>query len=121
MDTSDEIPLEDHRYFRARLDHLECQHPMALLTHLQQGTLTKHLRDVTGRGMQAKANLVVNQNVPVDQAEELVMNQIVADPQEQSRLDDPASRTILQWLLNRFRAAMPGLPRTYQSEKEITE
>jgi hypothetical protein len=120
MDTSDEIPLEDHRYFRARLDHLECQHPMALLTHLQQGTLTKHLRDVTGRGMQAKANLVINQNMPVDQAEELVMKQLIADSQEQSRVDDPASRTILRWLLGRYRAAMPGFPRTYQSESETT-
>ena len=121
MDTSDEIPLEDHRYFRARLNHLENQHPMALLNHLEQGTLTKHLREVTGRGMQAKANLVINQNVPEDQAEELVMNQIVADPQEQSRLDDPASRMILRWLLDRYQAAMSGLPRTYLSENETTE
>jgi hypothetical protein len=49
MDTSDEIPLEDHRYFRARLDHLESRHPAALLSHLEQGTLTEHLREVTGR------------------------------------------------------------------------
>jgi hypothetical protein len=31
--------------------------------------------------MQTKANLVFRQNLPADQADELVMNQIVADPQ----------------------------------------
>jgi hypothetical protein len=92
MDTSDEIPLEDHRYFGARLDHLESRHPAALLSHLERGTLTEHLRDVTGRAMQAKAELVFNQKLPEDQADELVMKQVVADPQEMSRLRDPASR-----------------------------
>ena len=46
MDTNDEIPLEDHRYFRARLDHLETQNPAALLNHLEDETLTHHLRSV---------------------------------------------------------------------------
>ena len=84
MDTSDEIPLEDHRYFRARLDHLEMLHPMALLAFLEAGTLTLHLREVTGRGMQAKAELTFNQNVPEDQADELVMSQVVADPRNRA-------------------------------------
>lgn len=121
METRDEIPLEDHRYFRARLDHLESLHPAALLTHLESGTLTEHLREVTGRAMQAKANLMFNQAMPEDQADELVMNQIVADPHEQSRLDDPPSQTKLRRLLNLYKAAMPRLPRTYQSESEATE
>lgn len=121
MDTSDEIPLEDHRYFSARLDHLEQLNPMELLRHLEDGTLTQHLREVTGRAMQAKANLVFNHQMPADQADELVMNQIVADPREQSRLDQPASGTKLQTLLNQYKAALPHLPRTYQSESETTE
>ncbi len=121
MDTSDEIPLEDHRYFRARLDHLESRHPAALLSHLEQGTLTEHLREVTGRAMQAKGELVFNQNLPEDQADELVMNQVVADPQELSRLEDPASRMKLRLLLDPYKAAMPYLRRTYQSESEIIE
>jgi len=100
MDTSDEIPLEDHRYFRARLDHLESRHPAALLSHLEQGTLTEHLRDVTGRAMHAKAELVFNQNLPEDQADELVMSQVVAEELESSRLEDPASRLKLRLLLD---------------------
>src|SRR5437867_2322030 len=118
MDTAYEIPLEDHRYFRARLDHLESQHPVALLNYLEKRTLTEHLRSVTERGTQARANLIINHQVPDDQADELVMNQIVADPQERSRLDDPARRTNLRLLLERYRAAMPDLPRTYQSQSE---
>ncbi|HVT90641.1 MAG TPA: hypothetical protein VHD56_17430 [Tepidisphaeraceae bacterium] len=121
MDTSDEIPLEDHRYFRARLDHLETRNPAALLNHLEQETLTKNLRNVTGRAMQTQADLVINKNMPVDQADELVMNQIVADPAEQSRLDDPASRIKLRTLLDRYKATLSDLPRTYQSESETTE
>jgi hypothetical protein len=121
MDTSDEIPLEDHRYFGARLDHLESRHPAALLSHLEQGTLTEHLRQVTGRAMQAKADLVFNQNLPEDQADELVMNQVVADPQESSRLEVPTSRLKLRLLLDQYKATLPHLPRTYQSESEIIE
>ena len=40
------------------MDHLESRHPAALLSHLEQGTLTEHLREVTGRAMQAKGELV---------------------------------------------------------------
>lgn len=121
MDTSDEIPLEDHRYFRARLDHLETQHPAALLNYLEQRTLTKHLREITGRGMQAKAELVFHQNLSEDQADELVMDQVIADPQEQSHLNDPVSRTKLRLLLDRYKASLPDLPRTYLSQSETTE
>jgi hypothetical protein len=120
-DTNDEIPLEDHRYFRARLDHLETQNPAALLNHLEKGTLTEHLREVAGRGMQTKANLVINHKVPEDQADELVMSQVVADPEEQSRLDNPISRMKLRTLLYRYEATLPDLPRTYQSGSETTE
>jgi len=49
------------------------------------------------------------------------MNQIVADPQEWTRLDSPANRAKLQTLLDQYRAALPNLPRTYQSEIETTE
>lgn len=121
MDTSDEIPVEDHRCFGARLQHLETQNPAALLNHLEKGTLTEHLREVTGRAMQGKANLVCNHNLPEDQADELIMNQFVADPEEQSRLDNPASRKKLRTLLSQYKAALPDLPRTYQSQSEITE
>jgi hypothetical protein len=121
MELTDEIPLEDHRYFRARLDHLETTHPMALLALLEAGTLTSHLREVTGRGMQAKAELVINRNLPQDQADELVMNQVVADPQEQSRLNHPTNRKKLRTLLDRYKATLPNLPRTYLSQSEITE
>jgi hypothetical protein len=120
METSDEIPLEEHRYFRARLEHLERQHPAALLNHLEQGTLTEHLRNVTGRGMQAKAKLVVNHKMPEDQADEMVMSQVVADPAEKSYLDNPASRIKLRTLLERYKATLPDLPRTYQSQSETT-
>ena len=121
MDTTDEIPLEDHRYFRASFDHLVSRHPAALLSHLEQGTLTEHLRDVTGRAMKAKANLVINENLPEDQADEMVMDQVVANPQELSRLEDAASRTKLRSLLEPYKAAMPYLRRTYQSESETSE
>lgn len=121
METNDEIPLEDHRYFRARLDHLAAHNPAALLNHLEKRTVTEHLREVTWRGMQAKANLVINHQMPEDQADELVMCQIVADPQEQSRLDNPTSRTKLRILLDRYKAALPDLPKTYQSQSETIE
>lgn len=121
MDTTDEIPLEDHRYFSARLDHLENQNPVALLDHLEQGTLTQHLREVTMRAMQTKANLVINQNLPEDQVDEMVMYQVVADPQERSRLEDSTDQLKFRLLLHQYKAAMPNLPRTYQSEGEITE
>ena len=121
MDTSDEIPLEDHRYFQARLNHLENQNPVALLYYLEQATLTQHLREMTGQAMQARASLVFDRNTPEDQADELVMNQVVADPAEWSRLNDPASRMRLRTLLDRYKAALTSLPRTYQSQSEITE
>lgn len=121
VDTSDEIPLEEHRYFRARLHHLEAQHPVALLHHLETGTLTEHLRQVAGRAMQAKAKLVMNHKMPEDRADDLVMSQVVGDPKEQSRLDYPDSRMKLKGLLDRYKAALPDLPRTYQSQSETTE
>jgi hypothetical protein len=121
MDTNDEIALEDHRFFSARLNHMEQQHPAALLHHLENGTLTMHLREVIARAMQVKANLVFHQKLPADQADELVMNQIVADPQELSQLFIPASRMKLRALLERYRKSLPDLPRTYQSQNEITE
>jgi hypothetical protein len=121
MDTTDEIPLEDHRYFGARLDHLESQNPAMLLNHLEQGTLTQHLRDMTMRAMQVKANLVFNQNIPEYQADEMVMNQVVADPEEQSQLNDPTDRLRLRLLLDPYKEAMPDLPKTYQSESETIE
>jgi hypothetical protein len=121
MNTNDEIPLEDHRFFLARLDHLEQQNPAALLHHLESGTLTMHLREVIARAMQAKADLVINQKLPVDQADELVMNQIVADPRELSQLYIPTSRMKLRTLLERYRKTLSYLPRTYLSENEITE
>ena len=100
MDTTDEIPVEDHRYFRARLEHLENRQPAILLHHLENGTLTVHLRDVTGRAMRALGNLVINHNLPANQADEMVMRQIVADPQEPlSLLNDRTSRTRLRGLL----------------------
>ncbi|HET6249667.1 MAG TPA: hypothetical protein VFE47_18405 [Tepidisphaeraceae bacterium] len=74
MTANDEIPLEDHRYFHARLEHLQSQNPAALLIHLKCRTLTGHLREVTARAMQARAELVMNQNLPVDQADEMVMH-----------------------------------------------
>jgi hypothetical protein len=116
MDTTDEIPLEDHRYFRARLDHLETQHPIALLSYLLRGTLTEHLRDLTIMALRTRAEMVIHQNIPENQADEMVLHQLVADPQEQSHLPDPASRRTLQVLLNRFKATLSSLPRTYQSE-----
>ena len=44
MDTIDEIPVEDHRYFLARLGHLEHRHPAGLLGLMEQRKLTEHLR-----------------------------------------------------------------------------
>jgi hypothetical protein len=78
MDANDEIALEDHRFFSARLDHMQQQNPAALLHHLENGTLTMNLREVIAQAVQAKANLVFHQKLPADQADELVLNQIVA-------------------------------------------
>lgn len=121
MDTTDEIPLEDHRFFVTRLDHLESRHPAALLSHLEQGTLTEHLRAVTGRAMQTKADLVFNQKLSEEQADEIVMNQVVADPQEQSEVHDKMDRLKLRLLLDPYKKSLPDLPRTYQSENETIE
>ena len=120
-DTSDEIPLEDHRYFYARLDHLESRNPATLLNLLERGMLTEHLRVVTAWAMQAKANLVINQNLPENEADELVMSQVVADPQEQTHLDNAVSRGRLRMLLGQYKAALSILPRTYLSQNETTE
>jgi hypothetical protein len=121
MDTNDEIPLEEHQYFSARLDHLETQHPAALLHHLEHGTLTTHLREVTARAMQARASLVMSRQLPVDQADELILNQMVADPDEQSQLYVPASRLRLRRLLDQYRQMLHDLPRTYPSQSETIE
>lgn len=120
MDTRDEIPLEDHRYFMGRLEHLEHRHPAGLLILMEQRKLTEHLRNVTRRAMQALGELV-NQNHSFEQADEIVMKQIVADPMERSRLHDPSSRRKLRYLLNRYKDAMPNFPRTYLSQSETTE
>jgi len=121
MDTTDEIAVEGHPYFQARLNHLESLHPVALLQHLEQGTLTQHLREITLRGMQAKAKLVCEENLPEDQANELVMHQIVADPAEESWLRDKRKRMKLRLLMDSYRMTLASLPRTYQSQSEITE
>lgn len=121
MDTSDEIALEDHRYFRARLDHLQSHHCAALLSHLERGTLTQHLREVTARAMRAKANLVFNRTLPEDRADEVVMSQLIADPAERSRIDHPTDRLKLQLLLEPYKEALCSLSRTYLSECETTE
>jgi hypothetical protein len=121
MDTSDEISLEDHRYFAARLEHLEQQNPATLLHHLENGTLTLHLRELTARAMQSKAKLIMNHKLPEDQADELILNQMVADPHEQSQLYIASSRMKLRTLLERYRKTLSYLPRTYLSENEITE
>lgn len=121
MDTTDEIPLEDHRYFRARLDHLVNRQPATLLCYLERGMLTVHLRDVTGRAIQAMGNLVINHHLSADQADEMVMQQIVADPQEPlNLLSDQASRTHFRALLLVYKTALPALPRTYLSQNETT-
>ena len=121
MDTNDEIPLEEHRYFYARLDHLESRNPATLLNLLERGTLTEHLRLVTGWAMLTKANLEINQHMPENEADELMMSQVVADPQEQSRLDNAVSRMRLRMLLGQYKAALSILPRTYLSQNETTE
>ncbi|HET7057995.1 MAG TPA: hypothetical protein VFI05_04640 [Nitrospiraceae bacterium] len=120
MDTRDEVPLEDHRYFWARLEHLEHRHPAGLLSLMEQRKLTEHLRGVTRRAMLALAALVY-QNLSFEQADEMVMNQIVADPLERSRLNDSFSRRKLRHLLNRYKDAIPKFTRTYLSENETTE
>ena len=53
------------------------------------------------------ADLVINQDLPRDNADEPAMNQIVADPREVSRLDNPESRRSLRTLLFRYRAGDP--------------
>jgi hypothetical protein len=121
MDTTDEIPLEDHRFFTVRLNHLESRHPAALLHLMGNGKLTDHLRQTTSRALQTLGDLVMNKNLPIDQAEEVVLNQIVADPREQSSLDDPKRRRMLKAFLDRYRAALPKFPRTYLSQSETTE
>jgi hypothetical protein len=121
MDTNDEIPLEDHRYFSARLDHLETQHPAELLYHLEHGTLTTHLRELTARAMQARAVLVMSRHLPAESADELILHQVVADPREQSQLYIPASRAKLRRLLDEYRRTLRELPRTYQSQSETIE
>jgi len=120
MDTRDEIPLEDHRYFLARLEHLEHRHPAGLLSLIENRKLTDHLRNVTRRAMQTLGELV-SQNHSFEQADDLVMRQIVADPMERSRLNDPAQRRKLRFLLNRYKDAMPNFTRTYLSQSETTE
>ena len=122
MDTSDEIPVEEHRYFQARLDHLESRHPALLLNHLAEGTLTNHLRQVTMRAMQAKGSLVVYQNLPENQAEELVMEAIVTDPAEPfTPLRNGTERMEFWRLLADYKEQMPNLPRTYLSQSETME
>jgi hypothetical protein len=121
MDTNDEIPLEEHRYFWARLYHLEHRHPTALLLLMDQRKLTEHLRAVTRRAMRQFGELVVARDLPPDLADELVMNQIVADPTERSQLHDSFSRRKLRHLLNRYKDAIPKFTRTYLSQSETTE
>src|SRR4051794_35750088 len=117
MNTTDEIPLEDHYYFQARLDHLENRHPAMLLGYLEMGTLTEHLRGVTVRAMKARGNLVINRNMAENQADEMVMLQVVADPLEPlSLLRDQLSIIKLRSLLAAYRVAMRHLPRTYLSQ-----
>jgi hypothetical protein len=120
MDTKDEVALEDHRYFRARLEHLEHRHPAGLLSLMEQRKLTDHLRKVTRRAMQALGELI-SQKLSFEQADEIVMNQIVADPMERSRLNDSFSRRKLRHLLNRYKDAIPKFTRTYLSQSETTE
>lgn len=122
MDSFDEIPLEEHRFFAARLAYLETHQPEMFLNLLENGSLTSHLRETTSRAMNALGELVLNKQLPADQAEELVMSQIVTDPQQTIEpLCDPRSRRKLQTLLRKYRKAMPNLPRTYQSQVETTE
>jgi hypothetical protein len=121
METSDEIPLEEHRFFWARLEHLEYRHPAALLALMEERKLTEHLRGVTRRAMIALSDLVIGKKMNLDQAEELVMTQIVADPLERSKLHDATSRKKLRLMLNRYKDAVPNFPRTYLSKSETTE
>ena len=121
MNTMDEISLEEHRYFHARLSHLESRDPAALLNHLNNGTLTAHLRRVTSQAIRMLGDLVMNKNLPQDQADELVMNQIVADPKETSRLANPQKRATLARMLVRYQSELPLLPRTYLSQSETIE
>ena len=71
--------------------------------------------------MQAKANLVFKQKLPVDQADELVISQMIADPKELSRIEEPMDRLKLQLLLEPYKEVLPFLRRTYLSENETTE
>ena len=122
MDSFDEIPLEDHHFFAARLAYLETHQPKTLLDHLENDSLTCHLREQTNRAMNALGELALRKQIPLDQAEELVMSQIVADAQAPVEpMNDPQARRKLQSLLQKYREAMPNLPRTYQSQLETTE
>lgn len=121
MDTIDEIPLEEHRYFWARLEHLEHRNPAALLNLMEQRKLTEHLRSVTKRALRQFGELLLTKNLIPGEADELVMNQIIADPMERSQLHDSFSRRKLRHLLNRYKDAIPKFPRTYLSESETTE
>ncbi|HVV71919.1 MAG TPA: hypothetical protein VHI52_10530 [Verrucomicrobiae bacterium] len=121
METTDEIALEDHRFFQARISHLERRHPVALLTFLEEKKLTAHLREVTVRAMRALGELTTHGAMRIDQAEELVMWQIVADPMEKSKLPGPMSRRKMRALLTRYQEQLPTLPRTYLSQNETTE
>ena len=51
MDSFDEIPLEDHHFFAARLAYLETHQPKTLLDLLENDSLTSHLRERTSRAM----------------------------------------------------------------------
>jgi hypothetical protein len=79
--------LKAHPYYRARLDHLESQNPRALLTHLENGTLSNHLLETADRAVQTEGNLVAKEKMEPESARELVMNQVVADPEEESNLN----------------------------------
>jgi len=117
MDGNEGVPLEEHRYFWARLEHLEHRHPAGLLSLMEQRKLTDHLREVTRRALGALAELV-RQGMSFEQADEIVMSQILADPRDRSRLNDSFKRRKLRHLLNRYKDAVPNFTRTYVKESE---
>ena len=122
MDTFDEIPLEDHRFFATRLAYLETHQPKTLLDLLENGSLTAHLRETTSRAMKALGESMLNNQIPADQAEEIVMSQIVTEPREAAeRLSNPQSRRKLHRLIREYRKGIQNLPRTYQSHLETIE
>ena len=121
MDTNDEIAVEDHRFFRERLNHLQYRHPAMLLALLEERQLTLHLREVTAWAMRTLGELTMNQGLATNQAEELVLRLIVADPSEQSKVRDPVNRQRLRRLIRRYQESLPRLTRTYLSQNEITE